>query len=160
MCRRRGNRCTVIIPMACMATTSRPRHSPARRTLSELRRFSSPGTRLRGGRRFCAALLAEWWRARSTASLSQGDETDDAKLFTIVGVVGAVKQAALTEAAGTGRGLPAFLLPRQQQRLRRHAHEPASGSVRGRRCENWSAPPIPSSRSTTSARWTRGSTTA
>ncbi|MGH8164401.1 MAG: FtsX-like permease family protein, partial [Rhodanobacteraceae bacterium] len=31
-----------------------------------------------------------------------GGETDDAKLFTIVGVVGAVKQAALTEAQGQG----------------------------------------------------------
>jgi predicted permease len=31
-----------------------------------------------------------------------GDETDDAKLFTIVGVVGAVKQAELTESQGQG----------------------------------------------------------
>src|SRR5215471_2845859 len=31
-----------------------------------------------------------------------GDEKDDAKFFTIVGVVGAVKQAALTEARGQG----------------------------------------------------------
>jgi len=31
-----------------------------------------------------------------------GDEKDDAKFFTIVGVVGAVKQAALTEAQGQG----------------------------------------------------------
>ncbi|HEY1302902.1 MAG TPA: ABC transporter permease [Vicinamibacterales bacterium] len=31
-----------------------------------------------------------------------GDETDDAKLFTIVGVVGAVKQAELTEPQGQG----------------------------------------------------------
>src|SRR6185312_5833509 len=31
-----------------------------------------------------------------------GDETDDARLFTIVGVVGAVKQAALTEPQGQG----------------------------------------------------------
>jgi predicted permease len=31
-----------------------------------------------------------------------GDDTDDAKLFTIVGVVGAVKQAELTEAPGQG----------------------------------------------------------
>jgi len=34
--------------------------------------------------------------------IALGDETDDAKLFTIVGVVGAVKQAALTEAQGQG----------------------------------------------------------
>src|SRR5438874_4555292 len=34
--------------------------------------------------------------------IAVGDETDDAKLFTIVGVVGAVKQAELTEAPGQG----------------------------------------------------------
>jgi predicted permease len=34
--------------------------------------------------------------------IALGDEKDDAKLFTIVGVVGAVKQAALTEAQGEG----------------------------------------------------------
>jgi len=34
--------------------------------------------------------------------IAVGDETDDAKLFMIVGVVGAVKQAALTEPQGQG----------------------------------------------------------
>lgn len=34
--------------------------------------------------------------------LALGDESDEAKLFTVVGVVGAVKQAALTEAPGQG----------------------------------------------------------
>ncbi|HYJ06980.1 MAG TPA: ABC transporter permease [Chthoniobacterales bacterium] len=34
--------------------------------------------------------------------LALGDESDEAKLFTIVGVVGAVKQAELTEAPGQG----------------------------------------------------------
>jgi predicted permease len=34
--------------------------------------------------------------------LAEGSETDDAKLFTIVGVVGAVKQAAMTERNGQG----------------------------------------------------------
>ncbi len=34
--------------------------------------------------------------------ISQGNETEDAKLFTIVGVVGAVRQAELTEAQGQG----------------------------------------------------------
>ncbi len=34
--------------------------------------------------------------------IALGDEKDDAQLFTIVGVVGAVKQAALTEAQGQG----------------------------------------------------------
>src|SRR6185436_14298990 len=34
--------------------------------------------------------------------IALGDEKDDAQLFTVVGVVGAVKQAALTEAPGQG----------------------------------------------------------
>ena len=34
--------------------------------------------------------------------IALGDEKEDAKLFTVVGVVGAVKQAALTEAQGQG----------------------------------------------------------
>jgi len=34
--------------------------------------------------------------------IALGDEKDDAQLFTVVGVVGAVKQAALTEAQGQG----------------------------------------------------------
>ncbi|MGZ4984606.1 MAG: ABC transporter permease, partial [Chthoniobacterales bacterium] len=34
--------------------------------------------------------------------LARGDESEDAKLFTVVGVVGAVKQAELTEARGHG----------------------------------------------------------
>jgi predicted permease len=34
--------------------------------------------------------------------LAHGDESDEAKLFTVVGVVGAVKQADLTEAPGQG----------------------------------------------------------
>jgi predicted permease len=34
--------------------------------------------------------------------IALGDEKDDAKLFTVVGVVGAVKQTALTEAQGQG----------------------------------------------------------
>jgi len=34
--------------------------------------------------------------------ITHGGETDDAKLFTIVGVVGSVKQAALTESQGQG----------------------------------------------------------
>jgi putative ABC transport system permease protein len=34
--------------------------------------------------------------------LAHGDESDEAKLFTVVGVVGAIKQADLTEASGQG----------------------------------------------------------
>ena len=41
-----------------------PRHSAARRTLPDLGGFSPPGTRLRGGRGFGPALLAQWRRAR------------------------------------------------------------------------------------------------
>src|SRR5205807_7126021 len=47
-----------------------------------------------------------WPRGCGGGALGQritvGDETDDAKLFTIVGVVGAVKQAELTEPQGQG----------------------------------------------------------
>src|SRR5207237_2925716 len=40
--------------------------------------------------------------------IAHGDEKDDAKLFTIVGVVGSVKQAALTERQGQGAVYLAF----------------------------------------------------
>ena len=73
----------------------------ARRTLPHLGGFPPRGTRLCGGRRFGPALLAERRRARPTGS-RVGNEKDEAKLFTIVGVVGAVKQAELTEAQGQG----------------------------------------------------------
>jgi len=47
-----------------------------------------------------------WPRSGGGGALGQrialGDEKDDAQLFTVVGVVGAVKQAALTEAQGQG----------------------------------------------------------
>jgi predicted permease len=47
-----------------------------------------------------------WPRGGGGGALGQrialGDEKDDAQLFTVVGVVGAVKQAALTEAQGQG----------------------------------------------------------
>ena len=59
----------------------------------------------------------------------QGSDSDDAKLFTIVGVVGAVKQAELTEPQGQGAVYLPFAYRRQRQHFRRHAHEPASGSV-------------------------------
>jgi predicted permease len=56
--------------------------------------------------------------------ISHGDERDDAKLFTIVGVVGTVKQAELTEAQGQGavylpyayRGGSVFVVARTSQR--------------------------------------------
>ena len=59
----------------------------------------------------------------------QGNDSDDAKLFTIVGVVGAVKQAELTEPQGQGAVYLPFLDIRRHQHLRRHPHEPAPGSV-------------------------------
>jgi predicted permease len=57
--------------------------------------------------------------------LMEGSETDEAKLFTIVGVVGAVKQAELTEAQGQGalylpyryrEGASVFVVTRTSQR--------------------------------------------
>ena len=57
--------------------------------------------------------------------LFQGSDSDDAKLFTIVGVVGAVKQAALTEPKGPGAvylpftdsdGINIFVVTRTSQR--------------------------------------------
>jgi predicted permease len=42
------------------------------------------------------------WGGRSFRRPLAGGESDEAKLFTVVGVVGAVKQAELTEAAGQG----------------------------------------------------------
>ncbi len=64
--------------------------------------------------------------ARSANSVFQGNESDDAKLFTIVGVVGAVKQAELTEPQGQGAvylpftrssdGISVFVVTRTSQR--------------------------------------------
>ncbi len=59
----------------------------------------------------------------------RGNESDEAKLFTIVGVVGAVKQAELTESQGQGAVYLPYAHRDGDQRFRRHAHEPASGSV-------------------------------
>src|SRR5438067_4972686 len=83
--------------------------------------FSALGIALREGRfltsadshraeRVCVLdedLARRYWpRGGGGGALGQkialGDEKDDAQLFTVVGVVGAVKQAALTEAQGQG----------------------------------------------------------
>jgi hypothetical protein len=83
--------------------------------------FSALGIDLREGRfltsadshraeRVCVVdedLARRYWpRSGGGGALGQrialGDEKDDAQLFTVVGVVGAVKQAALTEAQGQG----------------------------------------------------------
>jgi predicted permease len=83
--------------------------------------FSALGIDLREGRfltsadshraeRVCVVdedLARRYWpRGGGGGALGQrialGDEKDDARLFTVVGVVGAVKQAALTEAQGQG----------------------------------------------------------
>ncbi len=83
--------------------------------------FSALGIHLREGRfltsadshraeRVCVVdedLARRYWpRSGGGGALGQrialGDEKDDAQLFTVVGVVGAVKQAALTEAQGQG----------------------------------------------------------
>ena len=67
--------------------------------------------------------------ARSVSVWLTGNESDEAKLFTIVGVVGAVKQAELTEPQGQGAVYLPFLYRDGGEHFRRHAHEPASGSV-------------------------------
>ncbi|HEV2840926.1 MAG TPA: ABC transporter permease [Chthoniobacterales bacterium] len=83
--------------------------------------FSALGIHLREGRfltsadshraeRVCVVdedLARRYWpRGGGGGALGQrialGDEKDDSQLFTVVGVVGAVKQAALTEAQGQG----------------------------------------------------------
>jgi predicted permease len=80
--------------------------------------FSALGIDLREGRflssadshraeRVCVVdedLARRYWPKGSALGqrIALGDEKDDAKLFTVVGVVGAVKQAALTEAQGQG----------------------------------------------------------
>ena len=83
--------------------------------------FSALGIQLREGRfltsadshraeRVCVVdedLARRYWpRSGGGGALGQrialGDEKEDARMFTIVGVVGAVKQAALTEAQGQG----------------------------------------------------------
>ncbi len=70
-----------------------------------------------------------WPRGRGGGALGQrvfqGNDSDDAKLFTIVGVVGAVKQAELTEPQGQGAvylpfmdsdGINIFVVTRTSQR--------------------------------------------
>src|SRR6266852_4796921 len=80
--------------------------------------FSALGIHLREGRfltsadshraeRVCVVdedLARRYWPNGGALgqSIALGDEKDDAKLFTVVGVVGAVKQAALTEVQGQG----------------------------------------------------------
>ncbi|MBA3543221.1 MAG: ABC transporter permease [Chthoniobacterales bacterium] len=80
--------------------------------------FSALGIPLREGRflnsadsqrseRFCVVdedFARRYWPNGGALGqrISQGNETEDAKLFTIVGVVGAVKQAELTETQGQG----------------------------------------------------------
>src|ERR1700731_3393251 len=80
--------------------------------------FSALGIHLREGRfltsadshraeRVCVVdedLARRYWPNGGALGqrIALGDEKDDAQLFTVVGVVGAVKQAALTEAQGQG----------------------------------------------------------
>ena len=77
-----------------------PRHSAARRTL-----LTSEDSHR--AERVCVVdedFARRYWPNGGALGqrIALGDEKDDAKLFTIVGVVGAVKQAALTEAQGQG----------------------------------------------------------
>lgn len=80
--------------------------------------FSALGIHLREGRfltsadshraeRVCVVdedLARRYWPNGGALGqrIALGDEKDDAQLFTVVGIVGAVKQAALTEAQGQG----------------------------------------------------------
>ena len=141
----------------------RSRHPVARRTFPDLGGFSSLGTGLCRGRRLRAALLAST-AARSVNRCFMANclhrkrrRSRQSNLFTIVGVVGAVKQAELTEPQGQGAVYLPFRYRDCGQHLRRR---PARASVRKRLplpCENWCARPIRSWRSMTSARWIRGS---
>src|SRR5437660_4116007 len=104
MCHLRVNQCTAIIPMPFTASTSRPSVLPCAKDASSPRQIPT------------ARNASVWWTkiwpgvtgpaAAGGGALGQkialGDEKDDAQLFTVVGVVGAVKQAALTEAQGQG----------------------------------------------------------
>ncbi len=89
----------------------------------------------------------------------QGSDSDDAKLFTIVGVVGAVKQAELTEPQGRARCTCRSWIPTASTSS--SSRERASARKRLlRRYENWCARLIRTWRSITSVPWTRSSRTA
>ena len=101
MCHRRVNRSTAIIPMPFTAITSRP----SALTLREGRFLTSADSHR--AERVCVVdedLARRYWPNGGALGqrIALGDEKDDAQLFTVVGVVGAVKQAALTEAQGQG----------------------------------------------------------
>ncbi len=74
----------------------------ARRPIPYCRRFAKQSSSLRRGPGLCSLLLAER-RARSAIVFSKAaTQGKDADAFTIVGVVGSVKQAGLTEEAAQG----------------------------------------------------------
>ena len=158
MCRRRVNRSTAIIPMPFTAITSRPSAFSCAKDASSPRQIPT------------ARNASVWWTkiwpgvtgrtaARSAKGSRSATKKTTRKLFTVVGVVGAVKQAALTEAQGQGAvylpyayrdNASIFIVTRTSQRPEAFA-ETLRKLVRA-------ADPI--SRSITSVRWTRASRTA
>src|SRR5437660_6599847 len=101
MCHLRVNQCTAIIPMPFTASTSRLSVFDLR----EGRFLTSADSH--HAERVCVVdedLARRYWPNGGALGqrIALGDEKDDAHLFTVVGVVGAVKQAALTEAQGQG----------------------------------------------------------
>ncbi len=105
----------------------RARHSSARGPVFNFGRLSSRGPGLRGGRRFRPALLAQWRRAWSTRISRQRHGRRKTVHHCRCGRRGKTSGAHGT--AGAGRGLPAVHGFRRHQHFRRHAHEPAPGSV-------------------------------
>ena len=87
------------------------------------------------------------------SAFSRAREGPDAEAFTIVGVVGRVKQAGLTEAEAQGRGLLSLRLPPGRRHLRRARTSLAAGIARARHCKTSCARSIPTCRSPTFARW-------
>ena len=119
------------------------------------------GARLRRRRGLRAPLLAGGRRASASGCSRASQAGTDAEAFTIVGVVGAVKQAELTEDEAQGAVYYPVRPPARQRRLlRRRAHQPAARVARRPRCGASCARSIPSCRSATSGRWRRASPTA
>ena len=93
-------------------------------------------------------------RDRPAACFRAARGNRDAEAFRIVGVVGAVKQAALTEDDALG----AVYYPfghRPERDIFVVTRTPAARGARAARCGRWSERSIRSCRSPTSGRWTR-----
>ena len=128
MCHRRVNRSTAIIPMPFTAITSPPSALSCAKDASSPRQIPTARNASVWWTRFGPALLAERRRARPKDRARRRKRRRAA--------VHSCRRRRRSEAsrahrsARTRRGLPALRLSRQRQYFRRHAHEPASGSVR------------------------------